>query len=507
MNYKTKRSIYNIITSFIGTMATVILGLIIPRLVLVNYGSETNGMINSINQFITYLSLFEAGIGTTALQALYKPIAEGNRNDINSIISELNRNYKKIGILYFIALISISFLYPFLVLNGNSNLGYIEVWLCVFFSGIGNVIMFFIQGKYRILLNAEGKSYILTTLQTIITIMISLFKIILINLGYSIVVVLVVVFLFNSIQILYILILIKRKYKWLNVNYNSSQAVLSQKGYVFISQLAWMVFQNTDILIITIFCGLKTVSVYSMYKLVLTNVQNILDIPISSTSFAMGQIYNTDKKRYINLLDCFEIYYSAIYFAIEASLLCFITPFIKLYTLGVNDVIYVDTYLPVLFILVELLTFMRKPMLNTITYAGHFKLTTPQTLIEMILNLFISVVAVIKFGIYGVLIGTIAALLYRFFDVVYYTNKILLNRNYKKTLIIYVINIILFFICIFIFKISHITINSYLQLLIYGFLYTLLFLGIYGLCIYNIFPKETAIVKEFIKSKFLNIKN
>ena len=38
-------------------------GIILPRFILQAYGSSINGMITSVNQFLTYLGLAEAGGG------------------------------------------------------------------------------------------------------------------------------------------------------------------------------------------------------------------------------------------------------------------------------------------------------------------------------------------------------------------------------------------------------------------------------------------------------------
>ena len=51
------------------------------------YGSEINGLVSSINQFIVYFNLVEAGLSGAAIYALYKPLAENNHKAINSIVS------------------------------------------------------------------------------------------------------------------------------------------------------------------------------------------------------------------------------------------------------------------------------------------------------------------------------------------------------------------------------------------------------------------------------------
>ena len=97
MKNKTK-SIKNLIWLVLSQVITISFGLVIPRLFIADYGSEVNGLIQSLNQIIVYLMLFESGIGAVSMQALYGPIARGEWKDINAVLSATNRYYKKMGI-------------------------------------------------------------------------------------------------------------------------------------------------------------------------------------------------------------------------------------------------------------------------------------------------------------------------------------------------------------------------------------------------------------------------
>ena len=84
---KFKRSIYNVFFSIFSLVITFSIGIIIPKLFIVNLGSEANGLVASVGQVFAYVGLLEAGIGTTVTQALYKPISEKDVSGINSILS------------------------------------------------------------------------------------------------------------------------------------------------------------------------------------------------------------------------------------------------------------------------------------------------------------------------------------------------------------------------------------------------------------------------------------
>lgn len=97
---KAKRSVYNLLFNILSLVITFALGIIIPKLFILNLGSEANGLISSVGQIFSYVGLLEAGIGATVIQALYKPISENNKAKINQILTASGRYYKKIGYIY-----------------------------------------------------------------------------------------------------------------------------------------------------------------------------------------------------------------------------------------------------------------------------------------------------------------------------------------------------------------------------------------------------------------------
>ena len=58
------KGIKNISYSFVGQFVSLALGIVIPRLVIVSYGSEVNGLLSSIKQVMTYFALLWAGLAS-----------------------------------------------------------------------------------------------------------------------------------------------------------------------------------------------------------------------------------------------------------------------------------------------------------------------------------------------------------------------------------------------------------------------------------------------------------
>ena len=60
---RQRNSINNLVWGIIGNLITSIVAIVIPRLFIVNYGSEINGLLASIRQIYVYLALLEIGVG------------------------------------------------------------------------------------------------------------------------------------------------------------------------------------------------------------------------------------------------------------------------------------------------------------------------------------------------------------------------------------------------------------------------------------------------------------
>ena len=95
-----KKAIKNFVVGLLSQVIILILGLIVPRIILTHYGSDTNGLMNTITQIFTYMALLEAGISQASRNALYKHIINDNRDEISVVMSASRRYYRKISYIY-----------------------------------------------------------------------------------------------------------------------------------------------------------------------------------------------------------------------------------------------------------------------------------------------------------------------------------------------------------------------------------------------------------------------
>ena len=73
----------NIVSSIMLQVVNMISGFIVPRIILSTFGSEVNGLVSSLNQFLGYISLFEGGITGVVTASMYEPIVRHDQYRIS----------------------------------------------------------------------------------------------------------------------------------------------------------------------------------------------------------------------------------------------------------------------------------------------------------------------------------------------------------------------------------------------------------------------------------------
>jgi O-antigen/teichoic acid export membrane protein len=500
---RAKRSFLNLGFGIGSQLITMALGIIIPRLFLVNFGSEVNGLVQSISQIIVYFSLFEAGVGAATLQALYKPVVNGDKSRINEILSATSIYYKKTGIFYFLAVLVLSILYPLII---KSHIDKTTIMLVILFSGLGGAINYYFQGKFRIFLSAEGKDYIVTFMTTIINILSNVAKIVLLLCGFNIIVVQASFFILTIVQVILFQIYISKNYKWINIKVKPDYNSISQKNSVLVHQFSTLIFNNTDVLILTIFTNLKVVSIYVMYNMLFNMIENIINSVKGSFTFVLGQTFHENKEKFLKLYDIFEVYLMVFVFSLFTVTFILVLPFLRIYTSGINDINYIDKWIPILFVAVKLLVHARSAGNNLINIAGHFKKTQYRSLLESLINLTCSLIFVNILGIYGVLLGTLVAVLYRTIDIMIYSNKILLGRGSWPTFKRLISNVAVFLLIITFINHIDIQTKSYLLIMLKGIVLTVVVFPVYfiiaSLVDRKIFLTTWGVMNRFIHKFF-----
>ena len=487
----------NVICGLLGQIITIVLGIVIPRLVLVSYGSEVNGLLNSVTQIFTYFGLLEAGVGVASLQALYAPVATNDRTQIQRVLAATHHFYMKAGTIYILAVVILAFVYPFFV---ETELAYGLIVGIILFGGLGNCINFLYQGKYKILMQADGHLHVSTNITTIFNVLTSLAKVALLLMGFNVLAVQFSFFVVNILQMLMYLVYVRKHYAWIDLKVEPDNVAIEQKGSTLIHQISGLIFNSTDVVLLTVMTrDLKVVSIYTMYKMVITMATTLIQQIEAGFNFKLGQMYNTDRKQYMVLHHIFEIVYMIMVFAVMTAIYVMIVPFMRLYTAGITDVNYINKWYPLYFVITPLLTYGRTAASDVINFAGHFKQTQNRAIAESVINIVTSIIGIWKFGIFGALLGTFLASFYRTNDIILYVYKHLLKDNPWKTYKRWISCFVIFVLVVVFVNVDNPIYSNYGMVILGGALWGIGCLLVYTLVQIVINPKETKDLISIIK--------
>lgn len=430
---RTKKFIYNSISSALMQIVTMVVGLIIPRVMLVVYGSEINGLVSSISQFILYFNLVEGGISGAAIYALYKPLSDHDYRAINGIVSAAKKFYMQSGYIFVSLTIGMSFIYPFYI--KTNALSPLNIGILVLILGINGALEFFTLSKYRVLLTADQKTYVISIASTIQIIINTIIIVVLAYFGVNIVVLRLVALLSIFLRSAILMVYCKLKYKYINYKETPNTDALNKRWDALYLQILGVVHAGAPVVITTLILkDLKLVSVYSIFNMVIGGISGILGIFINGLSASFGDVIargevSTLQKVYKE----FEFSFYALITIVYSITFVTIMPFIRIYTSGVSDINYNIPIIGFLFILNGLLFNIKTPQGMLVISAGMYKETKLQTTIQGSIAVIVGIILAPRFGIAGILVGSILSNIYRDIDLIFFIPKNLTKLPIKDT--------------------------------------------------------------------------
>ena len=440
---RSEQAFKNMAANLFLQIVVFISGIILPRFILQAYGSSINGMITSVNQFLTYLGLAEAGVATASVVALYTPLALGRKDEVNSILSAARKFYNRSGVLFLSLTAVLVFIYPFFI-SGQLDDSLVR-WMIVVLAG-STLVDYFFLGKYRVLLMANQEGYVVALIQSVGTVANMVVSIGLIYAGASVLAVKAVATGVYVLRLFLVKAYAKKKYPDLDFHAQPAEGALKQKNAALFHQVVTIIVNNTDTTILTICLGSRSlleVSVYGIYMLVVNAVNQLLTSFSNGLTAGFGEVIarreeETLKKSYSD----YEYMFFLIFFVVVACMGVLLIPFISVYTIDMKDVQYVRPVIAVLFTLLVFLQNVRIPGLTIICAAGHYKETRYQAGLEAAINIVVSLALVWSMGMTGVLIGTVCSYGYRSFEIILYTNRHLIPGTAKTAFIRIIRNLI-----------------------------------------------------------------
>ena len=408
---RTDNSLRNLKTAVLFKLAAIVVNFIARKIFVVVLTKEYLGLDGTFANILTMLSLAELGVGTAITYSMYKPLAEGDRELILSLMTLYRKFYTIIGITVGVLGAALT---PFLqyIIRDIPDIPHIRLIYLMFV--LDSSISYFLVYKQS-LISADQKQHIVTSYQykTSMAVTAAQCAALLLTGDYILYLALKLcaTFVCNA--------LLARKadrlYPYLKqktvqplpapVRQDISKNIRAMIAH----KLGSVVVFGTDNVLIAYFVGAVSVGLYSNYLLITEGLASAYSMIFRAMTASIGNLCAAEDTAHaqavfwrVDLLTRWIYGFSAV------CLVVLFNPFISLW-LGADYLFSMPIVL--LIVLSFYMTGMRQSVLTFREAMGLYWYDRHKPLFESAINLAVSILLAKPFGIVGIFIGTVVSTL------------------------------------------------------------------------------------------------
>lgn len=421
---------------FVGMISQLIIlvtGFILRAIFINVLGQEVLGLNGLFLDILSILSVTELGIGTAIMYSLYKPIFEDDVETITGLMNLYRKAYRLIGsTIFVISLLILPFIQIF-IKNFTLDIQYIRF---IFILFAFNTMLSYFLGYSRILLFAKQRNYVVLSIDFIAKITLTLAQALILIYTRNFILYLLLNISYTLATNLIIRSIARKDYPYLKdkstqVKDHIKSEILRNIKYLSISTIISVGVLGTDRIIISSLIGITVLGVYSNYALIIQQVQLLFISLLNGVVASIGNLLVEGDRDKIQRI--YKVYHFA-YFLIASftsiALYVLLTPFIK--DIWLSPEFEIASILVAVIVFNSYLHFMRQPVWQIQSTAGIFKYYIPFSIIEFVLNLVISIIGAIYWGMLGVFIGTTIAYMVSWIGQAWILNKYVIHASIRK---------------------------------------------------------------------------
>ena len=424
---RTYKSARNALYGVGNQVIQILLGFV-SRMIFLRVLNESYLGINSLfTEVLSMLSLVDLGMGTVMVYSLYKPLAEKNEERLKGLMSFYQTVYRIIAIA--VAIIGLSII-PFLkyIVNMDSNINYLYVYYCLFLAK--TVISYLFVYKTAIL-NADQNNYLVSKIQSIVRILLTIVQVISLFFTKSYFVYL----LFDIAVVFFQNYLCARKaeklYPFLKVKgrieKDESREIFQNIRSGFIYKVSSVLLSSTDNTIISVMFGTVLVGYYSNYGMIINKLALLLTTMFGTLSGSIGNLIATEsyKKRY----EVFSMIQAMSFMISGVSTICLFSLIQDFISLWIGDKFLLSLDVLIACLLNYYLNIVMQPLWVYRDSTGLYRKTKYVMIVTAGINLFLSVAMGYILGLSGVLFASVLSRLLTYF---WYEPMILFGEYFNE---------------------------------------------------------------------------
>lgn len=469
---RRRNAILGTFWGFIQKIITIVFPFIIRTIFIKTLGAQYLGLNGLFSSILNVLNLTELGFSSALVFSMYKPIVDDDKNKICALLNLYRNCYRIIGL---IILCLGGWLIPFIPkLISGSIPDNINIYV-IYLMSLGATVLSYWLFAYRIsLFEAHQRIDIINIVKSVILAITYFFQIIFLILYKN-------YYLYLSINIFSQIVLnlitayvSKRYYPYYypigKLSGDECKEIFRKVGDLFTAKVGGIVNNSADQIVISAFLGLEILAAYQNYYFIISTVLSFFYLFFNACHAGIANclIKNKTDENVSLLYNINFITFIGLNFCC-VSILCLAQPFITIW-LGK------DFLLPIKFLILFVVYFASEIIPRTLIVfkdaAGLWHKDRFRPLVVSGVNLFLNIIVVRKFGLIGVTLSTIIAMLFVGFPwLILNIDKNLFKINVRKfifSICIYLLVII--FDCFITYKIlEKVKIeNAFLDLIVRG---------------------------------------
>lgn len=403
---RTKNSVYNIIGVIVLFITKILFNFAGKTVLIKVMGDQYNGVSGLFTNIISILAIAELGIGSAIVYNLYKPVKENNIAAIKSLMRFYKKCYHIIAVVVLAAGLCILPFIRFFAMDVSVKE---SIYMLYLFYLADSVVSYFFAYK-RSLIYVYQRNYIISIFDVLYNLTLQVCQILVLLLTHNFLLYLFVMVACRIAENICIHIYANKNFSFLSekdaepiADNVKSDIITKVKGLLF-HNIGTYVVMGTDNILISRLVGIVEVGFYSNYNVVFGPLASILKQVVTAVQASVGNLLvEKDYEKNYRIYRRLELVNFWLYSTVSISVFYEIQYFIKIW-LG-------ERYLfsnGVVFCLA--LNFWQTGMRNAPSVfkgaAGIYYEDRFVPIIESVINIVVSIILALKFGIIGIFIGT-----------------------------------------------------------------------------------------------------
>lgn len=435
MSGRVHKSILNAEVNLLFYFLSLFLAFFSRKIFLDCLGDEFIGLTGTLNNILGYLNLAELGIGSCISFFLYKPLQSNNHQETQELLSVIGYLYRWIGLIILAFGFVISLFFPLIFSNEELGLGIVYF---SFYSFLGSSLIGYFINYREVLLAADQKSYLVAIYFQSAAIIKTALQIFLALSYKNLYLWVAIEFLFGIIGCIILNWKINKEYPWLktdkslgNLLLKKYPGILKNTRQIFIHQIKDFILSKSDELFVFIFVSLKMVAFYGNYIMIISKVSLLFKSALDAVNAGIGNLVAEGNK-----FQMFKVFWELMTIRhFVAGVLCysiysFIEPFICLW-LGCE---YILDHRILVLLAIYIYISNSRGVVDAFNHAHGLYADVWSAWTELILNVSVTIIAGIYYGIIGILMGKLVSL---GFIVIWWKPYYLFSSGFKEAIATY----------------------------------------------------------------------